>query len=59
MKKTKTLSSLAFAGGMYVAWIYDRERHYYSTEKFLWYSKKEVVQKLRDAGVIVPAAAIR
>ena len=60
MKKTKECCYLYRDGGWYVARIYDKTKECYTTERFLWYSKKEVISLLRDKyDCIVPGYAIR
>lgn len=41
--------------GNYVASVYNRNGGYFKEYRFLWYSKKDVIRKLRNEyGVICP-----
>lgn len=59
MKKTKECCYLYRDGKCYVARIYDKRNKCYTVERFFWYSKKEVINLLRNKyGCVVPSYAI-
>ena len=59
MKKTKECCYLYRDGKCYVARIYDKKNEYYAKERFLGYSKREVINLLRNKyNCIVPGYAI-
>lgn len=45
--KTFELSSLRKDNGMYIATLYNMELMYFKTVRFLWYSRREIISKLR------------
>ena len=47
MKKENELLYLSYENGWIVAYMYNRERGYYHHFNFLYYTKKEVIYKLR------------
>lgn len=53
--KNFELSNLYRVSGGYLAVVYNRLEMYYKEYRFLWYSKKDVISKLRNEyGVICP-----
>lgn len=54
MRKEIECLSLTRRGGYYVARLYHKRSGYFLEHRFLDYTKREVVARLRSLGVIVP-----
>lgn len=55
MKKPFELLYITGCPGSYTAHLYNREKGYFTEKSFLWYSKREMIYKLRNEyGVVCP-----
>ena len=48
MRRKNTLVELKWKEGIYVATMYNSDKGWYNTISFMFYPKKEVIQRLRS-----------